>query len=142
MDHFEAERRNPQIYEEVTTSSHRSFDADTEASFVQGIPQRQSVISNDEEDLFEEKLVEKKADLNKWQNKLRKCSCCLKSVALISMLCAGAHLIWPTSLHDMLEKQSRGGHHRWGGKHRGDWNDSGNKDHGHNRHPKEFDYNW
>ena len=34
MDHFEAERRNPQIYEEVTTSSNRSFDADTEASFV------------------------------------------------------------------------------------------------------------
>jgi hypothetical protein len=38
MDHFEAHRRNPQLYEEVPNNSNRSFDADTEASFVEGIP--------------------------------------------------------------------------------------------------------
>ena len=99
MDHFEAQRRNPQIYEEVSNTS-RSFDADTEASFVDGIPQRQSIVSNsDEKDLFEEGLVEKKAFLSKWQRKLRHCSCCLKAIALVSMMCAGYHLLNPPTLH-------------------------------------------
>jgi len=120
-DHFDHVRQHSRLYDEAPATD-RSYE-DTEASFVQGAPQT-SAVRMEEEDLFSVKLAEKENHLHRWQNKLRKCSCCVRIVSFVFMVMAGWHLMAPPRFEDMLMMHGGPGHQ---GMHRSneDFNEHG-----------------
>lgn len=95
---------------------HSSFAADTEASFCESLPsQRESIVARSQEDDIDkmtQRLTVEEANLAKWRMKLRKCSVCLKVIALLFMFLSAYHLLFPPSLEKMLMHGKRGHHDR------------------------------
>ena len=113
-------RRNPQSFHEEPAEhnapTHSSFAADTEASFCESLPsQRESIVARSEDediDQMTQRLTVEEANLAKWRMKLRKCSICLKVIALLFMFCSAFHLLFPPSLEKMMMHGRRGHHDR------------------------------
>jgi hypothetical protein len=97
--------------------TERSYAADTEASFVDGVPAG-PIEEESQQDLFAVKLEEEGTELAKWRRKLRRCGCCVKVVAALAMGCAAWHLVGPRPPHP--PKHWRGPHGRDGWR-RDDW---------------------
>lgn len=118
---------------------HSSFAADTEASFCESqSSQRQSIVArSDEEDLdrMTERLTVEEANLAKWRMKLRKCSICLKVIAILFMACSAFHLLFPVDLEKMM---MHGKHHR---QHDRDPRHSRERKHPGRNEPRDFN-NW
>ena len=113
-DHFDQVREYPQIYEEVSisdrTSTAHSFDSESGMQVHQpqdadAAPQQAS------DDLCAESVEAKKANLQKWQRKHRRCSCALLVLACIFMLFAGVHLLFPPPFHKMMKHAGGRGPH-------------------------------
>lgn len=116
---YDPRRNRAYAYDEVpvhdrtsTASSVLTEDSPRRQPQDHGIIEQPSA-NNDDIDLFEENLKAKNEDLQKWQRKLRKCSCCIKLLAFMFMVCAAVHLLFPA----FMMKKMRHGHH--GGPHHG-----------------------
>ena len=98
-------RNNPQIYEEVpatdrTMNTTQSFDSES------------GIVDHESDDLCQESLAQKKATLQKWQRKHRRCSLALLILACLFMACSGFHLLFPPRFDKMMKHGGRGPHDR------------------------------
>ena len=64
----------------------------------------------DPEDLCAESITKKKALLQKWQRKHKRCSCALLVLAIIFMACSSFHLLFPPRFDKMMDKMNQHGH--------------------------------
>ena len=113
-DHFAAVRQHSAHCEEAPVSG-RSYQVNTEATILTS----ESVARTHDEDLFALKLAEEDGHLKTWARRLLRCGCCLKTVALVSMVMAGYHLINPPNFDEMLllhgpMGEGHPGSHKWG----------------------------
>ena len=104
-DHFDEMRNNPQIYEEVpvtdrTLNTTQSFDSES------------GIAVHESDDLCQESLAQKKATLQKWQRKHRRCSLALLILACLFMACSSFHLLFPPRFDKMMKHGGRGPHER------------------------------
>lgn len=90
--------------------------------------------SVESEDLCAESIASKKATLQKWQRKHRRCSCALMILALVFMALSSIHLLFPPRFEHMQKwmqkhgqrdphdrqapvEHGNGKHHGHGGRH-------------------------
>ena len=117
-DHFDQMREHPQIYEEVPISDRtmtaNSFDSESGmyAAQPQDSGRSDSEVVQSSEDLCAESVASKKANLQKWQRKHRRCSIALLVLAVVFMTCAGFHLLFPPRFDKMMKHGGRGPHER------------------------------